>query len=252
MSDTVKPLTAVDALLQYRQADADGVMVLASRQAIHEVIATITEQADCIAVLVEALEVCADHRTQPEVNKQYGHKMPEKTVSERHDLLIKVARKALSNLPALAKARREEVEALKAERDAVNQLLVPRYVSGDLVRMTQVAMDELKGLIETVCRLRGETDANADLKRFVHYVDHERMSPGGVSEIIDFAQGQMARAEAAEAQVAALKARAVTPGDAALLEFAATALDESEREHAAGRIRNIITRTATAQPGEVK
>jgi hypothetical protein len=56
---------------------------------------------------------------------------------------------------------------------------------------------------ECVSRLRGETDADDDLKRFVEYVDHTmNLSSGYVSEIIDFAQGQKTRAESAERELA--------------------------------------------------
>jgi len=50
-----------------------------------------------------------------------------------------------------------------------------------------------------ISRLRGEADADEDLKHFVYYVDHtSNLSSGAVSEIIDFAQGQKKRAEKAE------------------------------------------------------
>lgn len=94
-------------------------------------------------------------------------------------------------LAALDTSQREREEALA--------LLLKRYVTPDLVKLVGQAMKDIADANEMVCRLRGEADANADLKRFIHYVDHEHyMSPGEVSRIIDFGQGQMARAERAE------------------------------------------------------
>lgn len=55
-----KPLSALTALLQYQQADEDGVMVLASRQAIHEVSDYITSLQAENAALVEALRQIDD------------------------------------------------------------------------------------------------------------------------------------------------------------------------------------------------
>lgn len=64
--------------------------------------------------------------------------------------------------------------------DLVNKLVAIRKESG-----------------ETICRLRGETDYDADLKRFVEYRDHTlHLSSGEFSAVIDFAQGQKARADA--------------------------------------------------------
>lgn len=93
------------------------------------------------------------------------------------------------------------------------------------------AMKDLADANETICRLRGETDYDADLKRFVHYVDHTmNLSSGEVSRIIDFAQGQKARALAAEAKLAALTAMGEDqPHLDALKE--AVAVAEGEYDH---------------------
>jgi len=53
MSEQNKNNSAVDALLSYTQADEDGVMVFASRQAIHEVISE-------LAIERQATEAMAD------------------------------------------------------------------------------------------------------------------------------------------------------------------------------------------------
>lgn len=99
-----------------------------------------------------------------------------------------------------------EGQRATAELEQVRQALLTRYVSGNILNMANSALRELTDQADTICRLRGQTDAVADLKRFVDYIDHTmHISPGEVSRIIDFAQGQMARAEAAESQLAVLR-----------------------------------------------
>jgi hypothetical protein len=89
-------------------------------------------------------------------------------------------------------------------------ILHTHYVSDDIVKLVRYAIKDKEKASETICRLRGETDFDTDLKRFVHYVDHEwPMSQGAVSEIIDFAQGQKARAEKAESALASCEAAAL-------------------------------------------
>lgn len=112
----------------------------------------------------------------------------------------------LSLLDALTSTR-ERAERAETEREDALEILCERYVTRELTKLARHAIDDIKKANDTICRLRGETDADADLRRFVHYVDHQwPMSPGEVSSIIDFAQGQMSRATAAEARVAALEA----------------------------------------------
>lgn len=66
--------------------------------------------------------------------------------------------------------------------------------------------DELAGIIS---RLRGECDANDELRQFVCYADHEvSLTRSHFSLVIDFAQAQMKRAIAAEASAQAAVARA--------------------------------------------
>lgn len=48
--------TAIEALLAYQQADDDGVMVLASRQAIHEVADQVSSLQRAIAAIRAALD----------------------------------------------------------------------------------------------------------------------------------------------------------------------------------------------------
>ncbi len=82
-------------------------------------------------------------------------------------------------------------------------LLMTRYVSGDVPRMIEAALTELKSQAATICLLRGQTDAHAELNRWVDRLDHPGpypMSDGEISSIIDLAQGQMVRAQAAEYQ----------------------------------------------------
>lgn len=96
-----------------------------------------------------------------------------------------------------------ELAALREQTAASVDVLKHRYVNHDLLNMVEHNERQLVDLIETVCRLRGETDADADLKRFVHYIDHALdLSRGELSRIIDFAQGQKARADTATAELA--------------------------------------------------
>lgn len=97
----------------------------------------------------------------------------------------------------------DELSALREQTAASVDVLKHRYVNHDLLNMVEHNERLLVDLIESVCRLRGETDADADLKRFVHYIDHALdLSRGELSRIIDFAQGQKARADTATAQLA--------------------------------------------------
>jgi hypothetical protein len=60
MTDTKhRPDVALEALLNYSQADQDGIMVMASRQAIHEVADELTRLRAQNAALVEALKEIA-------------------------------------------------------------------------------------------------------------------------------------------------------------------------------------------------
>ena len=112
-------------------------------------------------------------------------------------------RKAAAEITCL----RAQVATAEQERTEMLAELRKRYVTDDIVKLVRYAMRDIAEANETICRLRGETDADADLKRFVHYVNHEwPMSPGAVSEIIDFAQGHKARAEKAESALVTAEA----------------------------------------------
>lgn len=92
----------------------------------------------------------------------------------------------------------EKAEALKHFHEI--------YVGTDLVNIAMHSVKSWKGSAKTICRLRGEANADEDLRRFVNYVDRtEHMSVGEVSRILDFAQGQKARAETAEASASNLR-----------------------------------------------
>jgi len=106
------PLSALTALLQYQQADEDGVMVLASRQAIHEVSDYITSLQAENAALVEAVETAFNH-----IDEVMGDTDPD---DEDDPLLL--ASQALApfcgdNLISASAALLKRLEALKIENE---------------------------------------------------------------------------------------------------------------------------------------
>jgi hypothetical protein len=112
-----------------------------------------------------------------------------------------------SNAEALAKAqaRIAELEAEAAEAAAVFATRYPR--PEPLPTSVRRLMKDHADIIETVCRLRGECKFDEDLARFMRIIDHEpSVSRGQMSDMLDFAQGQKARAEAADAALAECRA----------------------------------------------
>lgn len=85
---------ALNALLDYQQADEEGIMVLVSRQAIHEVADTIEAQAEQIADLTDERDDYAQAARAEASERERAHRQIAELVKGMEDALPTLAASA--------------------------------------------------------------------------------------------------------------------------------------------------------------